>query len=89
MAKITMDQAIQIAVSQQPGSVLQCSLVGEHWEAPGKLAKDGLVLYHVVIFSGDEASPVITHVLINAVDGTVLRNSREEGQKEPSSRPPL
>lgn len=89
MAKVTMDQAIQIAVSQQPGSVLQCSLVGEHWEAPGKLAKDGLVLYHVVIFSGDEASPVITHVLINALDGTVLRNSREEGQQEPSSRPRL
>src|SRR6267142_5459821 len=46
LAKISMDQAIQIATSQQPGKVLACSLVGEHWESLGKLAKDGKVLYH-------------------------------------------
>lgn len=80
-AKITMDQAIQIATSQQPGKVLECSLIGEHWEAPGKLAKDGVVLYHVVILSGDETNPTTSHVLINAVDGSVWKSAKEEGVK--------
>jgi len=84
LAKISMDQAIQIATSQQPGKVLACSLVGEHWEAPGKLAKDGKVLYHTIIISGDEANPVTTHVLINALDGTVIKTEREERGKERS-----
>ena len=82
LAKIPMDQAIQIATSQQPGKVLACSLVGEHWEAPGKLAKDGRVLYHTIIISGDEANPVTTHVLINALDGTVIKIEKEERGRE-------
>jgi uncharacterized membrane protein YkoI len=82
LAKIPMDQAIQIATSSQPGKVLSCSLVGEHWEAPGKLAKDGMVLYHTVIISGDETNPVTTHVLINAFDGTVIKVEKEERGKE-------
>ena len=84
LAKIPMDQAIQIATSQQPGKVLACSLVGEHWEAPGKLAKDGMVFYHTVIVSGDEANPVTTHVLINAMDGSVIKTEKEERGKEKS-----
>lgn len=87
LAKISMDQAIQIALSQQPGKVLACSLVGEHWEAPGKLAKDGRVLYHTVIISGDEANPVTTHVLINALDGSVFRSEKEERGKERTRGP--
>ena len=82
VAKIPMDQAIQIATGRQPGKVLACSLVGEHWEAPGKLAKDGMVFYHVVIISGDDANPVTTHVLINAVDGSVIKTGTEERGKE-------
>jgi len=72
-AKISMDQAIQIATSQQPGKVLECSLVGEHWESPGKLAADATVLYHVVIISNDATNPTVAHVLVNAVDGTIVR----------------
>jgi len=72
-ARISMDQAIQIATSQQPGKVLECSLNGEHWEAPGRLAKDGVVFYHVVILSGDDSNPVTTHVMVNAVDGTIFK----------------
>jgi len=72
-ARISMDQAIQIATSQQPGKVLECSLNGEHWEAPGKLAKDGVVFYHVVILSGDDSNPLTTHVMVNAVDGTIFK----------------
>src|SRR5205814_1507187 len=77
-ANISMDRAIQIATSQTAGKVLECSLVGERWEAPGKLGKDSLVLYHVVILSGDDASPVTYHVLVNALDGTIFKTSKEE-----------
>jgi TonB family protein len=70
-AKITMDQAIQIARGQNPGTVLECSLVGEHWEAPGRLSKDSQVLYHVVILSSSD-SKTTTHVLVNAVDGRIV-----------------
>jgi TonB family protein len=91
-ASITMDRAIQIATSQTPGKVLECSLVGERWEAPGKLGKDSLVLYHVVILSGDGASPVTYHVLVNALDGTIFRTSKEErriGFAETPGRAPI
>src|SRR6266567_8484701 len=77
-ASIPMDRAIQIATSQTPGKVLECSLVGERWEAPGKLGKDSLVLYHVVILSGDDATLVTYHVLVNALDGTIFKTSKEE-----------
>jgi TonB family protein len=87
LARITMDQAIQIATSQTPGKVLECSLIGEHWDASGELAKDGQVLYHVVILSGDEANPVTTHVLVNAIDGQIVRAAKEERRrKEPGTR---
>jgi len=75
LARLSMDQAIQIATSQTPGKVLECSLNGERWEEPGKLAKDGYVFYHVVI--ADENNPGATHVLVNAVDGTIIRSEKE------------
>lgn len=75
LAKVPMDQAIQIATSQQPGKVLSASLEATHWEEPGKLAKDGTVFYHVEI--ADEASAGTTHVLVNAVDGTVMKTEKE------------
>jgi TonB family protein len=77
-AKINMDQAIQIANSQYPGKVMECSLVGEHWESPGVLGKNSLVLYHVVVLSADDPKPAYTHVLVNAVDGTIFRASKEK-----------
>jgi TonB family protein len=82
MAKISMDQAIQIATSQSPGKVLECSLVGERWSAPGDLAQPSRVLYHVVIMSGDEANPATYHVLVNAVDGSVVKSEKEERKRE-------
>ena len=81
MAQISMDQAIQIATSKSPGKVIECSLVGEHWENAGELAKPSLVLYHVVILAND-SSPARTHVLINAIDGSVFRVSKEEKREE-------
>src|SRR5205814_8949720 len=77
MAKISMDQAIQIATGQAPGKVLECSLVGERWKEPGELAQPSKVLYHVVILSDDEANPVTYHVLVNAIDGSVVTVNKE------------
>jgi len=89
IVRIPMDQAIQMAISQQPGKVLESSLQAEHWEEPGKLAKDGFVAYHIAILSGDENNPTINHVLVNAVDGTIMRNEKELTRKmrEPFREP--
>lgn len=76
-AKVTMDQAIQIAISQYPGKVLECNLVGEHWEAPGKLGNDSQVFYHIVVYLSNEANPTTTHVLVNALDGRIMKAERE------------
>jgi len=88
LARIPMDQAIQIATSQSPGKVLECSLNGEHWEEPGKLAKDGVVFYHVVILSTDENEPATNHVLVNAVDGTIVKTEKELPKKMRSAERP-
>jgi uncharacterized membrane protein YkoI len=79
LAKINMDQAIQIATSQQPGKVLLCSLEASHWEAPGKLANDGFVFYHVMI--ANEADAGATHVWVNAIDGTIIKTEKELPRK--------
>ena len=88
LARIPMDQAIQIATSQSPGKVLECTLNGEHWEEPGKLAKDGVVFYHVVILSTDENEPATNHVLVNAVDGTIIKTEKELPKKMRSPERP-
>jgi len=81
-AKISMDQAIQIAMSSSPGKVLECSLVGERRKEPVDAAKPGGVFYHVVILSGDDSNPVTNHVMVNAVDGSVVRMEKEERKRE-------
>jgi TonB family protein len=77
-AKISMDQAIQIATSKVPGKVLECSLIGEHWVGTGESAKPTQVLYRVMILSGDESNPSRHYVLVNAVDGSILSVEKEE-----------
>lgn len=79
LAKINMDQAIQIATSQQPGKVMVCSLEATHWEAPGKLANDGIVFYHVMI--ANEGDVGATHMWVNAVDGTIIKTEKELPRK--------
>jgi uncharacterized membrane protein YkoI len=79
LARINMDQAIQIATSQQPGKVLLCSLEAKGWEEPGKLAKDGVVFYHVMI--ADEANAGAVHIWVNAVDGTIIKTEKELPRK--------
>jgi beta-lactamase regulating signal transducer with metallopeptidase domain len=80
LAKINMDQAIQIATSQQPGKVMLCSLEASHWEAPGKLANDGFVFYHVMI--ANEGDVGATHLWVNAIDGTIIKTEKELPRKK-------
>ena len=79
LSRINMDQAIQIATSQQPGKVMVCTLDAKGWEEPGKLAKDGVVFYRVVI--ADEATNGATHVWVNAIDGTIIKSEKELPRK--------
>ncbi|HEX6728541.1 MAG TPA: M56 family metallopeptidase [Pyrinomonadaceae bacterium] len=87
MARIPMDQAIQIALSQHPGKVIQSSLGAKDWEEPGKPAKDAQVFYHVIVLSDDENSPSMTHVWINAIDGTVMKTEKELPRKMKPEKP--
>ena len=79
LARITMDQAIQIATSQFPGKVINCNLDADRWEEPGKLAKDGVVFYDVVI--ADEVNEGATRVAVNAVDGSIIKSGKELPRK--------
>lgn len=83
LARINMDQAIQIATSQQSGKVLSANLNAKGWEEPGKLGKDGVVFYHVIIVDeGTEGAQ--THVFVNAVDGSVIKTEKELPRKRSS-----
>ena len=75
LARINMDQAIQVAMSKQPGKVMRCSLSAKGWEEPGKLGKDGVVFYHVIIADEVNAGEE-THVWVNAIDGTVINTEK-------------
>ncbi|HEU4712439.1 MAG TPA: M56 family metallopeptidase [Pyrinomonadaceae bacterium] len=81
LARINMDQAIQIASSQQPGKVMSANLDAKGWEEPGKLARDGQVFYHVLI-ADEAAEDTFTHVWVNAIDGTLLRTEKELPRKQ-------
>ena len=80
LARINMDQAIQIATSQNPGKVLLCSLEAKGWEEPGKLARDGVVFYHVMIADETKADES-THVWVNAIDGAIIKTEKELPRK--------
>jgi beta-lactamase regulating signal transducer with metallopeptidase domain len=80
VTRVTMDQAIQIAGSQVPGTVMACNLDADKWEEPGKLARDGVVFYRVVV--ADQANPsALTHVFVNAVDGSIIKTEKELPRK--------
>ncbi|HKR13608.1 MAG TPA: M56 family metallopeptidase [Pyrinomonadaceae bacterium] len=85
LARISMEQAIQVATSQQPGKVLLATLGAKGWEEPGKLGKDGVVFYHVQI--ADEANG-LTHVFVNALDGSVIKTEKELPRKQRSADNP-
>lgn len=72
-ANITMQQAIQIAMSQQSGTVMECRLIGER-----PAGEKDQVFYILTIVSGDEPESASTRMLISAVDGRVVRTMKDE-----------
>jgi beta-lactamase regulating signal transducer with metallopeptidase domain/uncharacterized membrane protein YkoI len=62
IAKIPMDQAIQIAQRQTPGTVVEARLIGER----------GTATYLVSILTQKGDVNTTTLVLVNAVDGSIL-----------------
>ncbi len=78
-ARITMEQAIQIATSSNPGKVLESNLEGERSRETN--VTTARPLYHVTILSGDDAESVITHVWINGLDGTIVKKENELRRK--------
>ena len=71
--KISMDQAVQIASSQYLGTALQCNLIGE---------REDKVYYHVMLVSGEAGNMSITHVMVNAIDGTIVKTEKELPRKQ-------
>jgi beta-lactamase regulating signal transducer with metallopeptidase domain/uncharacterized membrane protein YkoI len=67
-ARITIQQAIQIALSQQAGTVIECHLI----ERLPKIPDKDPVFYSLTIVSGDDPESASTQMLISAVDGRVV-----------------
>ena len=66
LANISMDRAIQIATSQNPGKVLSCSLSRN---------KEGQVFYRLVIINTDGDRNTLKFVWVSAIDGTILKST--------------
>jgi TonB family protein len=75
-AVITMDRAIQIAISQVPGKVLACSLGRD---------QDKL-FYHVVIIGGDGEKSTATYVWVGAIDGQIIKTEKEDNVEEAAAK---
>jgi TonB family protein len=67
-AVISMDRAIQVAISKYPGKVLACSLGRD---------KEGPVFYHVVIIVTEGDKTTTKYVWVSAVDGTIIKTEEE------------
>ncbi|HKQ75380.1 MAG TPA: M56 family metallopeptidase [Blastocatellia bacterium] len=72
-ANVPMQQAIQIAMSQQAGTVMECRLIGER-----PAGEKDQVFYILTIVSGDEPESASTRMLISAIDGRVVRTWKDE-----------
>jgi beta-lactamase regulating signal transducer with metallopeptidase domain/uncharacterized membrane protein YkoI len=67
-ATMSMDRAIQIAVSQHPGKVLSCHLGRQ---------KDGQPFYRLVIITGEAGKNSATHIWVSATDGQILKTEHD------------
>lgn len=67
-AVISMDRAIQVAISKYPGKVLACSLGRD---------KEGPVFYHVVIIVTEGDKTKTKYVWVSAIDGTIIKTEDE------------
>ena len=60
--KLSMEQALQIAASQQPGMPIECRLGRERDE----------VVYNIVVFSPGDTDGALTRLQVSARDGKVV-----------------
>jgi TonB family protein len=67
-ATLSMDRAIQIATSQVPGKVVECSLGRE----------GDKTFYRLVIISNEGDKITATDVMVSATDGQILKTEKEE-----------
>jgi bla regulator protein blaR1 len=65
-ASITMQQAIQIALSQQTGTLIECHLIER------QIGDKDQIFYELTIVSGDEPESASTYMLISAVNGRIV-----------------
>jgi beta-lactamase regulating signal transducer with metallopeptidase domain/uncharacterized membrane protein YkoI len=65
-AKITMDQAIQTALHDSPGTVTEARLVGER----------GVPTYIIVILQQNGTENTTARLLINAMDGSIMTSNK-------------
>jgi beta-lactamase regulating signal transducer with metallopeptidase domain/uncharacterized membrane protein YkoI len=83
VARISMEQAIQIATAQKAGTVMQCTLDADHWKEMGVLADDSVVFYRVQLVSSDDVETGgVTHIWVNAVDGSIVKSEKELPRKQ-------
>ena len=66
-ARITMQQAIQIATNQYPGTVLESRLVRER-DQPW---------YILAILSDNGTETTTTRVVMSAIDGSIMKQEQE------------
>ena len=71
-ATISMDRAVQIAVSQYPGKVLAASLGRE----------GDKIFYHLVIINTDGDKSTTTYVWLSATDGQIFKTEKERESRE-------
>lgn len=71
-ATISMDRAVQIAVSQYPGKVLAASLGRE----------GDKIFYHLVIINTDGDKSTTTYVWLSATDGQIFKTEKERETRE-------
>ena len=77
MAKISMDQAIQIANGQVPGKVLECRLIRDRFEPADGAPPKEKVAFAVTILTVEGTNTATILVLVDAVDGSVIKTGRE------------
>jgi uncharacterized membrane protein YkoI len=68
-ARITMQQAIQIANSQYPGTVLESRLVREFQDK---------ACYALTILFDNGAETTTTRVFLSAIDGSIIKAVKQE-----------
>jgi TonB family protein len=68
LAKITMSQAIEIALKKQPGTALSCELRKERDQ----------VFYVVMVLTSDKEHAERAEIQVNAIDGSTLNSEKRE-----------